>query len=68
MSSLPKERDVGAAVTEAFTPAPDRGTLMLPALLLMIKDPDRLPRAVGVKVTLITQLAPGVITAVQLFV
>lgn len=54
-------RLVGEKATLAAMPVPFRGRVcgLLLALSVMVRVPLRVPVVVGVKVTLITQLAPG---------
>jgi len=61
LPSTAEEIDVSGGSLSIGTPAPVRSTLWgLPgALSGMLRKAERLPRAVGVKVTLMLQLLPG---------
>ena len=69
---LPKARLAGERLTTGavLVPVPERLTVWgLPAALSeMLRVPLRVPVAVGVKVTLIVQLAPAATLVPQLFV
>ena len=67
---MPKERLVGFRVAIGPIPVPVRLTCcgLPPALSVMFKVAERLPLAVGVKVTPNVQLAPAASVAPQLLV
>ena len=67
---LPKERLVGEKPIPDAAPVPERLTVWgLPlALSVMLTEAVRLPLAVGVKVTLIVQLAPAATELPQVLV
>ena len=67
---LPKARLVGERLTTPAVPVPERLTdCGLPlALSVMVTEAVRLPLAVGVKVTLIVQLAPAATELPQVLV
>src|SRR5271157_1454017 len=69
-SWLLKDRLVGDRVTPGAVPVPERATVCgLPeAVSVMVRVPFRVPDAVGVKVTLMAQLAPAATLAPQLLV
>ncbi len=64
---LPKLRVVGEKVTATSAPVPLKGMLAL-ELPLTDRVPLSVPRTVGVKVTLMEQLAPAAKEVPQLFV
>ena len=65
---LEKARLLGERVTPfaVLAPVPLKLTVWGLALLAILSDPERLPEADGVKVTLIVQLAPAATVAPQL--
>ncbi len=67
---MPKARLEGESVAIASMPVPVSHTLCgLPdALSATVTEPDRVPTAAGVKVTLMVQLAPGARELPQVFV
>ena len=67
---MPKVRVVGAKLALDAAPVPERATVCgLPvALSVTVIVPGRLPAAVGVKVTLMEQLAPAATEAPQVLV
>jgi hypothetical protein len=67
---LPNDRELADRLTAGATPVPVRLTVCgLPlALSVMVRVPLRTPVAVGVKVTLIVQLAPAPTLAPQVLV
>ena len=67
---MPKERLVGFRIAIGPVPVPARLTCcgLPPALSVMFKVAERLPLAVGVKVTLNVQLAPAPNATPQLLV
>src|ERR1022692_605069 len=65
-----KVKLVGENVTAGDTPTPESGSVWgLPGALSVTEtEPDRVPVVLGVKVTLIVQLAPGFTVPPQVFV
>ena len=65
---VPKFSPVGVSFTAVATPVRVSFWVLLEALSVKVTEPVNVPIALGLKVTLIEQLAPGAMVAPQVFV